>query len=82
VPKATVELNSSEIQAPIISRYGCIRIQWDSAELSDTLTQLRHERAQYQRAIENSIGEAASNHLIAEAETIKADTTQHIQTKE
>ena len=82
MPVATVEVKGRHAQAGtqarLISQYGCVRIQWDSAALSEVLAGLQREREQYGRGISANKGESISNALLDQAEKIKADATRYI----
>jgi hypothetical protein len=62
----------------IRSRIGNRVIEWDQRTLTQVIAQLRSERDQHDTEIETSIGEAAHNALMSQAEQIKHRTSNEI----
>jgi hypothetical protein len=62
----------------VVSRIGSRIIEWDKATLDRVLAQLGSERDQHNIEIETSIGEAAHNALMSDAEQIKHRTSNEI----
>jgi hypothetical protein len=70
-PQGVINASGTVMNATITTKVGTRIIELDAARLVEILNQLRSERERHQREIENRIGEAGQDALLAHAERIK-----------